>query len=136
QRVAEQTDFNGTKLLDGSFSGQAFQVGANAGQLISIENIANAQASSLGGTTFATATGTVAAGVGAGGAAGDDLAGYAAINIAAFSINHVSFDAITVDASAPDSISGTDDADALANAALAGTKAAGQAVVNAINAKS
>ncbi|SDE01210.1 flagellin N-terminal helical region, partial [Aquimonas voraii] len=31
QRVATQTEFNGTKLLDGSFTGQAFQVGANAG---------------------------------------------------------------------------------------------------------
>src|SRR5690606_29173817 len=104
--------------------------------LISIENIANAQASSLGGTTFATATGTVATGVGVGGALTDNLAGYAAINVAAFSVNDVSFDAITVDASAPDSISGADDAAALANAALAGTKAAGQAVVSAINAKS
>lgn len=55
QRVAENTDFNGTKLLDGSFAGQAFQVGANAGQLISVDGIANAQTSSLGSTEFAAA---------------------------------------------------------------------------------
>lgn len=47
-RVATQTDFNGTKLLDGSFTAQAFQVGANAGQTVSIDQIANARSSSLG----------------------------------------------------------------------------------------
>ena len=50
QRVAEQTSFNGTKLLDGSFSGVAFQIGANAGETINISSIANAQTASLGGT--------------------------------------------------------------------------------------
>ena len=53
QRVASQTEFNGTKLLDGNFAGQAFQVGANAGQLISVDSIANAQTTSLGATNFA-----------------------------------------------------------------------------------
>jgi len=50
QRVSEQTNFNGTKLLDGSFSGVAFQVGANAGETITISTIANTQTSALGGT--------------------------------------------------------------------------------------
>src|SRR6201995_3293671 len=31
-RVATQTQFNGTNLLDGSFTSKAFQVGANLGQ--------------------------------------------------------------------------------------------------------
>ncbi len=53
QRVATQTEFNGTKLLDGSFTGQAFQVGANAGQLITVNAVTNAQTSSLGQTLFA-----------------------------------------------------------------------------------
>jgi flagellin len=61
QRVATQTEFNGTKLLDGSFAGQAFQVGANAGQLISVSDIANTQTSTLGGTLFAEGTITIAA---------------------------------------------------------------------------
>ena len=56
QRVATQTEFNGTKLLDGSFTNQAFQVGANAGQLISISNIANAQTDTLGEASFATSS--------------------------------------------------------------------------------
>jgi len=47
-RVATQTDFNGTKLLDGSFTSQVFQIGANAGQTISIDGIASARTSSLG----------------------------------------------------------------------------------------
>lgn len=47
-RVAKTTEFNGTKLLDGSFSAKAFQVGANAGQTITVNAIANAKASSLG----------------------------------------------------------------------------------------
>jgi flagellin len=68
-RVAKQAEFNGTKLLDGSFLGQLFQVGANAGQAIAIQKTANAQAASLGGAVFdsednagaATGTATAAA---------------------------------------------------------------------------
>ena len=47
-RVATQTEFNGTKLLDGSFGSKSFQIGANAGQTIDIANIANARTSALG----------------------------------------------------------------------------------------
>jgi flagellin len=57
QRVATQTTFNGQKLIDGSFSGVQFQVGAEAGQTIAISTIANAQTASLGGAlTRYTAT--------------------------------------------------------------------------------
>ncbi|MBH1637463.1 MAG: flagellin [Stenotrophomonas geniculata] len=52
-RVAKQSEFNGTKLLDGSFSSQLFQVGANAGQAIAIDKITNAQSDSIGSSTFA-----------------------------------------------------------------------------------
>ncbi|WP_313319396.1 flagellin [Stenotrophomonas sp.] len=51
-RVSRQTNFNGTKLLDGSFSGALFQVGADAGQTIGINTIVNARADALGGVTF------------------------------------------------------------------------------------
>ena len=47
-RVASTTAFNGTKLLDGSFTEKAFQVGANAGERINIDSIVNAQSRSLG----------------------------------------------------------------------------------------
>src|SRR5947209_446465 len=42
-RVATQTAFNGTNLLDGSFANKAFQVGANVGQTINIASITNAR---------------------------------------------------------------------------------------------
>lgn len=48
QRVATQTSFNGTRLLDGSFTNQSFQVGANAGETISLAAVANVQLASLG----------------------------------------------------------------------------------------
>ncbi|MBA0493901.1 flagellin, partial [Stenotrophomonas maltophilia] len=61
-RVAKQADFNGTKLLDGSFTSQLFQVGANAGQAIAINSVVNAKADSLGAATFANGyTGTALA---------------------------------------------------------------------------
>ncbi len=53
-RVAKQSDFNGTKLLDGSFTSQLFQVGANAGQSIAISSVVNAKADALGTAEFAT----------------------------------------------------------------------------------
>ena len=47
-RVAKDTSFNGTNLLDGSFTSKAFQVGANQGQLINIDSIQNAKIDQLG----------------------------------------------------------------------------------------
>jgi flagellin len=40
-RVATQTTFNGTALLDGSFGGAVFQVGANSGETITVGDAAN-----------------------------------------------------------------------------------------------
>ncbi|MBT9467246.1 flagellin [Hydrogenophaga sp.] len=59
-RVAGSTKFNGTSLLDGSFSSQAFQVGANAGETITVSSIADVTLANLGGTTN-IATASVAA---------------------------------------------------------------------------
>lgn len=49
-RVASASNFNGVKLLDGTFSAQAFQVGANgtANDSITISSVASARSSSLG----------------------------------------------------------------------------------------
>ncbi|MGY3265468.1 flagellin [Lysobacter sp. HA35] len=49
QRVSSTTKFNGVNLLDGSFAGVAFQVGANSGETITVASIANVQTSALGG---------------------------------------------------------------------------------------
>jgi flagellin len=46
--VASQTQFNGVNLLDGSFKGATFQVGANAGQTITVGNVASAATNNLG----------------------------------------------------------------------------------------
>jgi flagellin len=53
-RVANQTSFNGVKLLDGSFSGAVFQVGANAGETITLTSITDANVAALGSVTRAT----------------------------------------------------------------------------------
>jgi len=58
-RVATQTNFNGVKLLDGTFANKTFQVGANSGETITVSAIANAQSSALGTSTSA-AVSTVA----------------------------------------------------------------------------
>ena len=46
--VASQTQFNGVNLLDGTFQGATFQVGANAGQTITVGSISNAGSSAIG----------------------------------------------------------------------------------------
>ena len=50
-RTADETDFNGRKLLDGSFSA-TFQIGANAGQTVDV-SIAELTAEKLGSATTA-----------------------------------------------------------------------------------
>jgi flagellin len=62
-RVAQNSSFNGTKLLDGSFTAKNFQIGANntSSDVIQISSISSARTSDLGsaGSTFsATNTGT------------------------------------------------------------------------------
>ena len=56
-RVATQTQFNGTNLIDGSFNAQQFQVGANAGQTITVAGITSARTADLGKYYSAAATG-------------------------------------------------------------------------------
>ncbi len=68
QRVAEQTNFNGTNLLDGTFTNQAFQIGANQGQTINISQVANANISKLGNWTSASHDASVTGGLPDGGA--------------------------------------------------------------------
>jgi flagellin len=57
-RVAQNSSFNGTKLLDGSFVAQSFQIGANgtANDRVSIASIASARTSALGGSGTSTQT--------------------------------------------------------------------------------
>ncbi|MDO8699397.1 MAG: flagellin [Rhodoferax sp.] len=52
-RVASQTQFNGLNLLDGSFTTQQFQVGANANQTIGV-SVASALATDMGNNKVMT----------------------------------------------------------------------------------
>ena len=64
-RVATQTNFNGVKLLDGSFTNQVFQVGANSGETITVSSVVDAQSTALGTSQIATVTAAGAPAVGA-----------------------------------------------------------------------
>lgn len=55
-RVAQQTKFNGVSLLDGTFSSKAFQIGADAGQTITMSSISNVRANALGASYTASVT--------------------------------------------------------------------------------
>src|SRR5579862_2881801 len=57
--VASTAAFNGVNLLDGSFQGATFQVGANIGQTISVSSVASASTAALG--TLYTAKGAAPA---------------------------------------------------------------------------
>ncbi|APW36639.1 flagellin [Rhodoferax koreense] len=52
-RVAKQTTFNGQKILDGTFAGAVFQVGANSGDNITVGALVNTTASGLANIAYA-----------------------------------------------------------------------------------
>ncbi|WP_447939704.1 flagellin [Pseudoxanthomonas mexicana] len=114
-RVAKQADFNGTKLLDGSFSSQLFQVGANAGQAIAVDKVVDAKANALGGAMFATATFTTAT----------PADGVTALKIEGLQLTNADGGTVTIDT-----------VDVAAQGTATGTRdAAAKALVTAINAK-
>ncbi|EXU80372.1 flagellin [Comamonas aquatica DA1877] len=55
-RVAKQTNFNGTKILDGSFAGAVFQVGANSGDNITLGALVDTRSSQLSSVSYATSS--------------------------------------------------------------------------------
>jgi flagellin len=61
-RVSVASSFNGVTLLDGTFTSQQFQVGANSGQTINVASIASARTADLGQSNTATSAGTAVAG--------------------------------------------------------------------------
>ena len=62
ERVATNTSFVGTNLLDGTFASKSFQVGANNGETVSISSIASAKTTALGQALSASSTGTAVSG--------------------------------------------------------------------------
>ncbi|MBH1977510.1 MAG: flagellin [Comamonadaceae bacterium] len=71
-RVAKQTSFNGQKILDGSFAGALFQVGANSGENITVGALTNSSAKGLSNVAYSqtasaiNVTTAVASGIGTG----------------------------------------------------------------------
>jgi flagellin len=122
--VAATTQFNGVNLLDGSFQGADFQIGANAGQILSVTSISSAATNAIG-NIYTTGSG------GAGGAAytltpaannGDQVDISLAVTPAATAANPTPA-AITVDAGTV-TLTGTQSTD-LANVASAINQALG-----------
>ncbi len=52
-RVAKQTSFNGQKILDGSFVGAVFQVGANSGDNVTLGALADTRGTGLANISYA-----------------------------------------------------------------------------------
>ncbi|NMF91333.1 flagellin [Aromatoleum petrolei] len=89
-RVANQTSFNGTALLDGTSGGFTFQVGANANQTIAINSLGDSRSTALGSSTYAEATGAAVAPAGT-----DDLSAAAgatagtSLEVGGFTLNGI-----------------------------------------------
>ncbi|WP_166263154.1 flagellin [Marinobacter caseinilyticus] len=74
-RIASSTQFNGLNLLDGSFTAQSFQVGANANQTISV-SVSGARGADLGNNTVVGQSATsVSQGTGSVSVVATDLTG-------------------------------------------------------------
>lgn len=81
-RIANQTDFNGQKVLDGSLGTLSFQVGANVGQTISVNVSQGVKAAQLGAVAEVS-TGDISAAFAAGTAANAGTGGSTAGGTAA-----------------------------------------------------
>ena len=130
-RVASQTNFNNINLLDGSFTGAQFQVGANAGETISINTIVNTKPSVMGKTTFHLAeidkgTSTITS---IAHPTEANKAGYSEVAAKQITLNNVTIDVPALPASA-------NNAYASGDAAAAGEKAYGALLAASINARS
>jgi flagellin len=86
-RVATQSQFNGINLLDGTFTSQQFQVGANANQTISVASINSARSANLGQQFTAQVTSGA-------------LDGTTNVNLAALQINSTAVGTATIAADA------------------------------------
>jgi flagellin len=142
-RISSTTNFNGLKLLDGSFAAQKFQVGSEANQTIQV-NVQGANADSLGtnkvavnnttGINAATTMGTTTTTGSAMGAVYTDAASFANIHTAvdtAINVNYV----VTSPSGTQTTVTPGANASAAAIAsAINGSFSGGQVTANASNA--
>lgn len=113
-RIAKQTNFNGVKVLDGSFGTATFQVGANVGETISVSLTTDVTAAAMGivntvtGAAFDLATDTDFVNVAftnAAGALGNvDVAAGSTVQQAADSINSANITGVTAFVNASDQL--------------------------------
>ena len=96
-RVSTQTNFNGVKLLDGSFANQVFQVGANQGETITVSSIVDASSANLGTFDRASVTGAAAT-------------AFTAVTAGDLTVNGISVGAIAADTSATERAAGVREA--------------------------
>jgi flagellin len=115
--VAKTANFNGVNVLDGSFTGQVFQTGANVGQTVTVAPIASARTSALGVYTgvsltnqavAATAVSTIVIG-GTGPGTGTFSLGSVTqdASLAAAAINNANVQGLTATANALSTAAGT-----------------------------
>lgn len=125
-RVSSTTTFNGLKVLDGTYQGQQFQVGANANETIGV-SIQGASSNDLKNNTIALESGTANTGL------GTAAAGAAAVPAA----NGVAAQTLTIAGGAGSStvsVAASDQASTIAasiNAVVASTGVAAKAVTTA-----
>jgi flagellin len=138
-QVAKTASFNGVNLLDGTFAGATFQIGANVGQTITVASVASARTSALGQTYSASVTGSAATaaltagalvinGVNVGASASDGVSyangTFSGISIAN-AINSANIAGVTATANSVSTTAGA--------AAAAGTLASGDLTINGVN---
>ena len=132
QRIAQSSNFNGVNLLDGSFQGETFQVGANSGSSnqVSIGSISSMQLNALGGAGTSYSTTVTGTAVTAALNAGDvTLNGYQVGASVAGSAAGQSSDSAYSIAQAINAISAQSNVTATANATtVSGTATSGAAI--------
>ena len=102
ERVATTTEFNNTKLLNGNFSAQQFQVGANANQTINV-TVDGARATQIGSIVNEKGLNNVTASVatvGVGGAAETSAASYVGVGSASSDGTNVTINGTNIVSSA------------------------------------
>jgi flagellin len=126
--VASNTQFNGVNLLDGSFQGATFQIGANAGQTITVSSVASAKAGNLGALYAGalTAGGTAGAYDATNFANGDTVTFQVAVTPAGGTATNVTTNAVT--------LTGTASSDLASIAAAINQAAASQGVIATVDA--
>ncbi len=124
-RVAQNTNFNGVVLLDGTFSAQTFQVGANSGgsNQITISSISSSRSAALG--------------VGSGSSSVTDLNALTATTATALTAGGLVLNGTAIGASTADGVSSTlDTASAISKAAAINAVSGNSGVTATIDATS